>query len=111
MALNAKYLADADTLLEAEDYSQASEKYCGAAAEAVKVVAASRGWRHSSHRELHATVRRIADETGKAELRAHFRVAESLHANFYEDFMRPQQLRTSAEHVRALINALKPMAS
>ena len=42
MALNGKYLEDADRLLEAGDYVQASEKYWGAMAEIVKAIAEGR---------------------------------------------------------------------
>ena len=48
--LNGKNLKDADESLRKKDYSQASEKYCGAAAETTKVYAEPSG----KHRKTHA---------------------------------------------------------
>jgi hypothetical protein len=62
MALNVKYLADADQLLEVGDYSQASERYWGAVAEVLKAIADDRGWRHLTHREIRGTLGRLAEE-------------------------------------------------
>src|SRR3989304_3981963 len=87
MALNGKYLQDAEALLDKGDYSQASEKLWGAAAQVVKAIAATRRWRHSSHRDLREVVGRLFRETGDADLPRLFSVAESLHANFYENYM------------------------
>jgi len=50
--LNSKYLREADVLVEQGDWVQASEKFWGASAEIVKVVAAKRGIELRSHGEL-----------------------------------------------------------
>ena len=49
--LNGKYLQAAERLLAEGDYPQASEKFWGAVAEAIKTVGATRGLRHFSHRD------------------------------------------------------------
>jgi hypothetical protein len=107
MALNVKYLADADKLLEAGDYSQASEKYWGAVAEIIKAVAATRGWRHSTHRELLNAVTHLAEEVNDREIARLFKLAESLHANFYENFMPAQVVSENAANVKALISRIR----
>ena len=82
VAMNAKYLQEGEELLERGDYPQASEKLWGAVAQAVKVVAEFRGWRHSSHRDLRGAIDRLFRETADEEVPRLFSVAESLHANF-----------------------------
>lgn len=110
MALNGKYLQDGLALLEREDYPQASEKLWGAAAQAIKAVAAARHWRHSVHRDLRRNVERLYQETGDAELLTMFNTAESLHANFYEDFMSGEVVRIHAGHIQRFIEKLMPLA-
>jgi hypothetical protein len=111
MALNGKYLEDADKLLAEGDYVQASEKYWGAVAEMVKAIAEQRGWRHHSHRELREAVSRLADEMSDREVRRLFSIAESLHANFYEDWMQPEDVRTHADDAHAFVEKLRPLAA
>jgi HEPN domain-containing protein len=96
LRLNGEPLEDARALLEQGDYPQTSEKLWGAA-EAVKAVAAARGWRHSSHRDLRSVISRLPQETGDRDLSVLFSVAESLHANCYEDFMASQDVLEYAE--------------
>ena len=50
LELSSKYLVEAKMLLEKGEIQQASEKLWGGAAEAVKAVAESKGWRHHRHR-------------------------------------------------------------
>jgi hypothetical protein len=107
MALNAKYLADADQLLEAGDYVQASEKYWGAAVEIIKAVAHTREWRHFNHRQLVNAVNQIAEEANDAEIASLFKLAESLHANFYENFMSQEDVAANAQNVKDLILRVK----
>lgn len=108
-ALNGKYLRDSDRLLAASDYPQASEKLWGAAAQAVKAVAATRRWRHSGHRDLRRAVSRLYRETGDNEYLELFSIAESVHANFYEDFLEPEDVRLYAQRVRQLVEKLMPL--
>jgi hypothetical protein len=110
MALNGKYLQDAERLLEEGDWTQASEKFWGAVAEVVKVVAAGRGWRHFSHRELREAVERLFRETGDGDFVRLFAEAESLHANFYENWMAGDTVKLYADDMRRLIDKLRPLA-
>ena len=111
MLLNGKYLEDAERLLEAGDSPQASEKLWGAVAEMVKAVATGRGWRHFSHRELREAVERLFQETGDADLVRLFAEAESLHANFYENWMSLDTVKLYAEDARRLVEKLRPLAA
>lgn len=110
MTLNGKYLEQAEALLVAGDYPQASEKFWGAVAEAVKGVAATRRWRHSSHRDLRDVIGRLYRETGDGDLLRLFSVAESLHANFYEDYMSSDVVMAYAEDAKRLVAKLQALA-
>ena len=109
--LNGKYLADAERLLPAGDYPQASEKLWGAVAEMGKAVASTRGWRHFSHRELRNIVGRLATDLGDRDFVSLFNSAEALHANFYENWMDAESVRPSAEDARRLIEKLRALAT
>lgn len=110
MALNGKYLQEAEKLLEQGDYPQASEKFWGTVATAVKAVAATRRWRHSSHRDLRAAISRLSRETGDTQYLDLFSTAESLHANFYEGFLEPEDVRHYAQQTRRLVAKLQALA-
>ena len=62
-------LTKAKAYLEQDDLLQASEKGWGAAAQMVKCIAESRGWRHEVHRELYQVVGRLSEETGDPEIK------------------------------------------
>lgn len=105
--LNAKYLQDGDHLLDEGDIPQASEKFWGATAEAVKALAEQRGMRHYNHRELRGVITQVARETGDEEFREVFSIAESLHANFYENYMAEDDVRFYSGRIKTLIDKLK----
>ena len=111
MALNGKYLEDADKLLAQGDFPQASEKYWGAMAEMIKAIAEQKGWRHHSHRELRDAVSRLRRETGDDDLLRLFTVGESLHANFYENWMQPEDVQVHAEDAHRFVEKLRPLAA
>src|SRR5438128_12531423 len=94
---------DAEMLLTQADYPQASEKLWGAVAQIVKAIAAKNRWRHSSHRDLRAAISRLREQTGDPELLDLFAIAEALHANYYEDYMRPEDVRQYADRMRRLV--------
>ena len=91
------------------DLLQASEKAWGAAARAVKAVAERRGLQHTKHRDLIRVVGQLVQESGHQELRRGFQVAESLHSNFYEDWMSESMVRESIANVEQFLSALEPL--
>jgi hypothetical protein len=111
MALNAKYLEDADKLLDAGDYPQASEKYWGSVAEVLKAASEPRGWRHSSRYDLRQAISKLAQEANDPEILELFSVAESLYANFYENFMNEGDVKHYAENIHTLVDKLKQLAA
>ena len=106
-----EFLARARSYLADDDLLQASEKGWGAAAQAVKAVAESRGWEHSGHRQLQRTIRRLVDETGLSDIRDGFNEANTLHANIYDGFLETQDISENLERVEFLVGQLRPLAS
>ena len=106
-ALSEKYLAEAKEFLSKEDIVQTSEKLWGAAALAVKMVAAKRGLKLEAHRSLWDFVSRLSRESGDEEIITFFHVANSLHRNFYENQMNKASLEVAIRNIEQLIEKLK----
>ena len=93
--------------LEAGDLRQASEKFWGAAAQAMKALAERKGWRHRSHRHFKQNLDRMRERLDYEDLIRWFGAAELLHINFYEDHSSLENIRIHAEDVRLLIERLE----
>ena len=65
-ALSRRFVRQAQEEFDKGDRLQASEKAWGAAAHAVKAVAASRGWNHNSHRLLFDIVDQVSRDSEAA---------------------------------------------
>lgn len=104
------FLAKASTYLAQDDLLQASEKAWGAAAQMVKCIAESRGWRHDGHRDLWQAVNRIARETEDRELRTSFGIAGFLHTNFYEGWLPREAVEDHLTKVEELVQKLESFA-
>ncbi len=102
-----KYMREADELLARKNYVQASEKAWGAAAQIVKAIAAKRDRRLESHAALWSYVDELAEELGNNELRRLWRTANTLHQNFYENWMPPREVELSVKDVKTLIERLR----
>ena len=107
--ISREFISKAHDALTQHDLLQASEKLWGAAAHMVKAVAETRGWAHSGHRELFQVVNRLVDETGNGELRPLFDAANSLHSNFYENWMPEVWIEDGARRVREFIAQLEQL--
>ncbi len=96
--------------LEAGDLLQASDKYWGAAAQTLKSIAQSLGWEHKTHANFYRIVRNLADETDDRELVFLFQAADALHANFYEHWLKPAEIRVLADRVSDLLESLEQIS-
>lgn len=105
--LSEKYLVEAKELLKKNDLVQASEKFWGAAALTVKMLAAKRGLTLEQHGALWAFVSRLARETRDKAIISSFSEASSLHKNFYENELSREVVEKMAEDVNQLIAKLK----
>jgi hypothetical protein len=104
-----EFMAQAREELQQGDLVQASEKLWGATAQMVKSVAETRGWEHGGHRQLFQIVNRLAQDSGDSGLRELFHVANSLHQNFYENWMTREFVEQGVGGVRELVDKLEAM--
>jgi uncharacterized protein (UPF0332 family) len=100
-------LTKAQEALAEGDLRQASEKGWGAAAQIVKAVATRRGWPHQNHAALFEVVRQSMLETGDRGLQENFHIANSLHYNFYENWMLNEAIEVGLEQVREFIHDME----
>ena len=105
------FLTQAAEEIAQGDLMQASEKGWGAAAQMMKAVAAERGWRHGQHRQFFDVAERLAEEIGDDEVRAQFFIASDLHANFYEGFLRSEDVDFSLRRVTMLVDQVEQVLS
>ena len=91
------------------DLLQASEKGWGAVAQAVKAAAILRGIEHRSHRALRFAALDIAAESGETRIGGLFRTAESLHVNYYEAWMPPDEVRECLDAAAGLVDILESL--
>lgn len=105
--LSEKYLKEADEFMSKGDLVQSSEKLWGAAALAVKTVAAKRGLKLDKHGSLWDFVDKLAVERSDEDLLDSFHDANSLHRNFYEHQMTRRAVEIAGKEVKKLIEKLK----
>ena len=104
--ISQRLIQQAEEELQKGDPLQASEKAWGAVARAVKSIAEQRGWRHNSHDILYAVSGQIADELGRPDLRAMFRSANSMHTNYYENWMAGDEVQSGIDEARTYLREL-----
>ena len=80
------------------------------AATSGKAIAGQRGWPHQSHRDLHRKVSTLAQETGRQEVIDRFNLASSLHTNFDEDWLTPEEVMRLAASAMELLNDFVQLA-
>ena len=102
-------LAQARIELAAGDVRQASEKGWGAAAQILKAIAEQRGWDHGKHRHLSRVASRLRAELGDRDVFRLYMVADSLHGNFYEDELQPEDVVEALDDVEAFLDKLEPL--
>ena len=104
-----RLLGQAEAEFAKGDLLQASEKGWGAVAQAVKAAAILRGLEHRSHRALRLAADNFAEETGRKEISRLFTLADGLHANYYEAWMRPSVVRDHLDAARELVGILESL--
>ena len=106
-AMSLDYMERAEGYLRQGDLKQASEKSWGAAACGLKAIAEQRGWNHHSHSLLFDISSQIADEQGQPELRDMFMESNSMHQNFYENWMPEEVVQQGVGRVKAYLAELE----
>ena len=111
LKLSEKYMKDAEDFLLKKDYVQASEKAWGAAAQMVKALAAKKGKELRGHASLWEYMDELAEKLGDVELRYLWRTANTLHQNFYENWMPAREVELAVNDVRTFMMKLKAILS
>jgi uncharacterized protein (UPF0332 family) len=109
-SLSEKYLREAKELLKKGDLVQASEKFWGASALAVKRIGAKKGLKLEEHGGLWSFMNVLAMQSGDKDLTTFFHVANSLHRNFYEDEMKRETVEIAAENIEKLVDKLRKIS-
>jgi hypothetical protein len=104
--LSERYHSEARELLNRGDLVQASEKFWGASALAVKRIVATRGLKLEKHGAVWAFVSRLARERNDNELILLLHAAQGLHRNFYENELDRKAVEITAERVELLLEKL-----
>ena len=108
-AMSRYYIRKADEYLQLGDREQASEKGWGAVVEAVKSVAAERGWNHQSDRLLNDVVFLLSVEWGRPEVRILYAAMGKLRINVYDDFMDLDDIAVSVGYAKTLLGELETL--
>ncbi len=106
-SISREYMGRAEEYLQQGDLKQASEKSWGAAACALKAVAEVRNWNHQSHSLLFDVSSQVADELDRPELRDLFMEANSMHQNFYENWMPEEVVQQGVGRVKSYLTELE----
>lgn len=101
-----RYLENAFGALNERDYDKASEFLWGSVAEAIKAVAASKGVVLKSHGELWDWARMLSKELDDENIYDAFFKANSLHSNFYEVRLVPQDILIAVNSIRGAVGKL-----
>ena len=107
--ISERFLSHAEDEFEKGDLLQASEKAWGAVAHYVKSVAREQeDWDADSHAGVNRCARELTEHTDDPEgNRNRLGAANSLHANFHEDFYDEVMVKSGIEDARDLISAMK----
>ena len=99
-------LDDAEREIALGDLVQGGEKLWGATSQALKAYCASRGLPHSKYAHRRRAVLDLAIEQGNPFIRSTFGVAESCHANFYNDWMELEHLVVYLLDIKELVRII-----
>ena len=97
---------DAKREIATGDLVQGSEKLWGATSQALKAYCASRGLPHSKYAHRRHALFEMADRLNNPFIRTAFGVAESCHANFYNDWMEQEHLDSYAPDIEELVTII-----
>ena len=85
---------------------QGSEKLWGAASQALKAYCSSRDMPHGKYAQRRHAALELADERGDDAIRLAFKLAESCHANFYNDWMEQEDLDSHVADIRTFVEKI-----
>ena len=99
-------LDDAEREIATGDLVQGAEKLWGATSQALKAYCASHGLSHSKYAHRRRAVFDLANRMDNPSIRLAFGVAESCHANFYNDWMEQEHLDSYLPDIKELVRII-----
>ena len=110
--ISERFLRHAEREFERGDMLQASEKAWGAVVHYVKAIGEAEGLRTHRHRQINIAANELLDRLDDPEPgRTNLNVVNGLHANFYEDWLPEESVRSGLDSARELIEDLKAAKS
>jgi len=109
LRLHEKYLKEAEELYVKGNLLQASEKYWGAVTALLNAIGEVEGLPHYSHKELKEISIYLSEREGDPEYTRLFSSVETLHANFYHNFLKKKTFDVHREDAIRLIEKLKTL--
>ncbi|MBI2831392.1 MAG: hypothetical protein HYX79_03955 [Chloroflexi bacterium] len=100
------YFENALKFIEAGDAEKASEFLWGSMTQALKALAASRGIKLKSHRDMRDYALEVARDLSDDSVRLIFDKAQSLHSNFYECGLLLEDVMIAAKDVKLILDRL-----
>ena len=101
-----KLLADAGREIGAGELVQGSEKLWGATIQALRAYCASRGIPHNKYAQRRHAALQLASERHDDAIRLGFGIAQSCHANFYNDWMEQEDLDGYLPDIQRLVEKI-----
>ena len=105
--LHEKYLREAKEFVEKNDLVQASEKYWGAVTALLNAIGEKEGLPHYTHKDLKEISLYLTEKEKDPEYTRLFSSVETLHANYYHNFLRPTTFNVHKEDAEKLIQKLR----
>lgn len=105
--LHEKYLRKAEELAARGDITQASEKLWGAIVCLLSAIGERERLPHYSHRDLKEISLYLTEKTGDPDYTRLFSSTETLHANFYHNFLTRKTFEIHREDALKLIEKLR----
>ena len=101
-----KLLADASREIAAGELVQGSEKLWGATTQALRAYCASRGMHHGKYAQRRHAALQLASERNDDSIRLVYHLAQSCHANFYNDWMEQEDLDGYLPDIQRLVEKI-----
>ena len=107
--LHEKYLEEAQKYLRKGDLVQASEKYWGAVTALLNAIGEKEGLPHYTHRDLKEISLYLTKKKKDPEYTRLFSSTETLHANYYHNFLDEETFNIHKEDAEKLIQKIKEL--
>ena len=99
-------LDDASREIAAGDLMQGSEKLWGATTQALRAYCASREMPHGKYAQHRSAANQLARERNDPSIRTVYGLAQSCHANFYNDWMEQEDLYDYLPDIQRLVDKI-----